>query len=111
MTTFADKIAEKAFRSKKIQQSWEVHVRAFGPILTEAFCENEQARIHLTNALNHISRRDPVKGLERLGLCGKMIETDQDVAAYAFATALGLELVGERRRAFDFYCVTAKTHA
>ena len=54
MTTFADKIAEKAFRSKKIQQSWEVHVRAFGPILTEAFCENEQARIHLTNALNQI---------------------------------------------------------
>ena len=31
--TLADKLARKSFESKKIQESWQVHFQAFGPIL------------------------------------------------------------------------------
>ena len=41
-----------------LRQSWEIHRQAFGPILEPAFIENQQVRILLINALNHISRRD-----------------------------------------------------
>ena len=34
--SIAEKIAERSFRSDKIQNDWEVHMRAFGPILKPA---------------------------------------------------------------------------
>ena len=39
-------------------QSWETHRQAFGPILEPAFEENQEARVLLIDALNHISRRE-----------------------------------------------------
>ena len=49
-----------------LRQSWEVHRQAFGPILEPAFAENQQVRILVINALNHISRRDIKRGMELL---------------------------------------------
>lgn len=46
--TLADKLAQKSFNSPKFQESWAVHMQAFGPILEPAFAEDYQARVHLT---------------------------------------------------------------
>ena len=53
--TFAEKLARKSFNSAGVQRSWQMHMKAFGPILEPAFAEDFQTRIHLVNALNHIS--------------------------------------------------------
>ena len=82
--TLAEKFARKSFESAGIQKSWQVHMQAFGPILEPAFRENFQARIHLTNALNHISTRDIRTGLKKLRLVEKFCETDADKAAWLF---------------------------
>lgn len=47
-------------------QSWETHRQAFGPILEPAFDENQEARVLLIDALNHISRREVKQGMELL---------------------------------------------
>lgn len=39
----ADKLARKSFESAAFQQSWQVHMRAFGPILEPAFEGNYRA--------------------------------------------------------------------
>ena len=76
--TFAEKLARKSFESAGVQRSWKVHVQAFGPILEPAFAEDFQTRIHLINALNHISNRDLKTGLKKLQLIEKACETDAD---------------------------------
>lgn len=45
--TLANKLARKSFESKKIQESWQVHFQAFGPILKPAFIDNYQAKIFI----------------------------------------------------------------
>lgn len=49
-----------------MQRSWNIHMQAFGPILSEAFKGNIEARAALTAALNHISRQNVKRGLELL---------------------------------------------
>ena len=65
-TPLVEKMAEKAFESEAFQKSWQMHERAFGPILLPAFTDSMAARVHLTNALNHISRRETDRGIELL---------------------------------------------
>ena len=67
-----------------LQQSWEVHRQAFGPILEPAFAENQQVRILLINALNHISRREVKRGMEILKEIHPHCIYDEDKAAWAF---------------------------
>lgn len=64
--TLADKMARKSFESSKIQQSWQIHLQAFRPILEPAFADSYQAKIHLTAALNHISNHNLAKGMSKL---------------------------------------------
>lgn len=65
-------------------QSWETHRQAFGPILEPAFEENQEARILLIDALNHISRREVKQGMELLKKLAPFCAYDEDRAAWAF---------------------------
>lgn len=101
--TFAEKLARKSFESAAVQKSWQVHTQAFGPILEPAFTENYQARIHLTNALNHISKRDLKTGLQKLHLIEKDCVSDADKAAWLFCMGLAMEMAGMKDEMISFY--------
>jgi len=82
--------------AEALRQSWETHRQAFGPILEPAFAENPQVRIILTNALNHISRRDIKRGMELLKEIQPHCIYDEDKAAWAFFVGLCFEMAGAK---------------
>lgn len=86
-----------------LRQSWEVHRQAFGPILEPAFVENQQVRIVLINALNHISRRDVKRGMELLKELQPHCIYDADKAAWAFFVGLCFEMGGAREQMLEWY--------
>lgn len=86
-----------------LRQSWEVHRQAFGPILEPAFAENQQVRIILINALNHISRRDIKRGMELLKEIVPYCIYDEDKAAWAFFVGLCFEMSGAREQMLEWY--------
>ena len=101
--SLADKLARKSFESKKIQESWQVHFQAFGPILKDAFIDNYQAKIHLTAALNHISNRNYTRALPKLQELTKFVETDADKAAYLFFAGLCFDMAGDTPNMMEMY--------
>ena len=106
--TIADKFAKKAFYSDAIQKSWQVHMLAFGPILEPAFCDNYQARIELTAALNYISNRDIKKGLEKLQSIENVCTTDADKAAWLFCMGLCMEMANIKDDMIYYYQESGK---
>ena len=86
-----------------LRQSWEVHRQAFGPILEPAFVENQQVRILLINALNHISRREVKRGMELLKEIHPHCIYDEDKAAWAFFVGLCFEMGGAREQMLEWY--------
>lgn len=88
----ADKMAEKAFNSKKIQDSWLAHMAAFGPILEPAFETDFQSRVHLTAALNLLSNRKVKESVEKLAQLKEKCVTDADWAAWHFFMGVVAEL-------------------
>lgn len=102
--TFAEKMAKKSFESPRFQQSWAVHMAAFGPILEPAFSENYTARVHLTAALNLISSRQIPQGFQKLKQMDKFCETDADKTAFLFFMGVCFEMMGDRDNMLDFYC-------
>lgn len=86
-----------------LQQSWETHRQAFGPILEPAFVENQQVRILLINALNHISRREVKRGMELLKELHPYCIYDEDRAAWAFFVGLCFEMGGAREQGLEWY--------
>lgn len=86
-----------------LRQSWEVHRQAFGPILEPAFAENQQVRILLINALNHISRREIKRGMEILKEIYSYCIYDEDRAAWAFFVGLCFEMGGAREKMLEWY--------
>lgn len=101
--TFAEKMARKAFEDPKFQQSWLVHMGAFGPVLESSFREDYTARVHLCAALNHISRREVGAGVKKLELLAQRCKTDSDRAALAFFYGLCFQMGGDERRMAAFY--------
>ena len=99
----ANKMAEKACSDPKFQQSWQVHMKAFGPILSPAFEGNAPAKVHLTAALNSISRGDCKAGLETLKKVQPLCRTDADHAALFYFMGLGVERLGDQKTACQFY--------
>ncbi len=91
-----------------LQQSWEVHRQAFGPILEPAFAENQQVRIPLINALNHISRREIQRGLELLKEIRQYCVYEEDLAAWTFFVGLCFEMVGAQKQMLKWYEDAAK---
>ncbi len=86
-----------------LRQSWEVHRQAFGPILEPAFVENQQVRILLINALNHISRREVKQGFEILKRIQPYCIYDEDRAAWAFFVGLCFEMGGAKKQMLEWY--------
>ena len=86
-----------------LRQSWEVHRQAFGPILEPAFVENQQVRILLINALNHISRREIKRGMDLLKEIHPHCIYDEDKAAWAFFVGLCFEMAGARDQMLEWY--------
>lgn len=101
--TFAEKMARKSFNSKEVQNSWMVHMQAFGPILEPAFIENYQARVHLTAALNKISRRDIKGGIDTLEKVRPLCQVDADKAAWLFFMGLAFEMAGVKEQMIACY--------
>lgn len=86
-----------------LRQSWEAHRQAFGPILEPAFVENQQVRILLINALNHISRRDIKRGMDLLKEIHPHCIYDEDKAAWAFFVGLCFEMGGAKKQMLEWY--------
>lgn len=86
-----------------LRQSLEVHRQAFGPILEPAFAENQQVRILLINALNHISRREVKRGMELLKEIHPHCIYDEDRAAWAFFVGLCFEMGGAKEQGLEWY--------
>ena len=86
-----------------LRHSWEVHRQAFGPILEPAFAENQQVRILLINALNHISRREIKRGMELLKEIHPHCIYDEDKAAWAFFVGLCFEMGGAQKQMLEWY--------
>ena len=98
-----NKTAEKAFNDPKFQQSWQVHMKAFRPILEPAFVDKTVAKVHLTSALNRISRGECAEGMETLKKVKPFCETDADNAAWHYFMALACERSGDAESANLFY--------
>lgn len=105
-----DTFAKKTFESKKIQESWVVHQRAFGPILDVAFKDDYQARIHLCAALNFISRQKVKEGLNKLQSLQKHCDKDEDFAAWYFFMGLAFEVAGAKEQMIACYREAGKYH-
>lgn len=101
--SFLDSMAKKAFEKEDIQQSWRVHLQAFGPILEPAFREDYASRIHLTAALGRISRNDIRGGLDKLMPLRKALKNDADRAAWLFFLGLAFEQAGDIRNTLECY--------
>ncbi len=101
--TLADKLAKKSFESPQFQQSWKVHMAAFGPILEPAFAGNYQAKVHLCAGLNHISHKQIPQGLATLSKMDKYVQTDADKCAYAFFLGLCCEMSGKQDQMVALY--------
>lgn len=101
--SFAEKMAEKTFKSASFQKSWAVHEQAFGPILKPAFTKDFQSKIHLTAALNSISKRDLNSGFTKLQKLQNSCITDADKTAWLFFMGLCFELAGDKNNMIAHY--------
>jgi tetratricopeptide (TPR) repeat protein len=101
--TLGEKLIRKSFESSAVQKSWQIHLQAFGPILAPAFADDYQARIHLTTALNHISKRNVKAGLQKLQMLETACKTDADKAAWLFCMGLAMEMVNMQNEMISFY--------
>lgn len=90
-----DKMAKSAFQSQAVQKSWETHINAFGPILENAFKNNEEALVHLVAALNTISNRNFDVAVKELNRVRKYCKTPEDEAAWHFCVGLYAEMAGD----------------
>ena len=101
--SLANKMARKAFYRNDVQQSWKVHIQAFGPILRPAFSDNFQAKIHLTAALNHISKGNLQQAMPKLQQVQNFIENDADKAMLLFALGVYCETAGAQEQMAAYY--------
>lgn len=108
--TFADKLAKKTYFSVKFQQTWQVHEKAFGPILTPAFADDYPSRVHLAAALNNISRQEIKKAFRRLMRLQKACVTDADRAAWSFFLGLAFQYAGDQDNMAACYAEAGRYH-
>lgn len=88
-------IAKKTFESKKIQDSWKVHVNAFGSILENAFKEDYKTRIDVCAALNLISNRKLQEGYQKVGKLYDSCKCNDDYALFYFLLGLCFDMANQ----------------
>lgn len=101
----AEMIARKAFNAPQFQQSWQAHMQVFEPILSPAYADCYTAKVHLTNILNKISRRD-IDGAQSVmetlvRSCG--CDTPEEKALLCFLKGLCCEVSGNMMAMFSQY--------
>lgn len=102
-----ENIYEKA--KEFLHRNWETHRQAFGPILEPAFEEDQQARLRLIAALNHISRRECEQGRQILTQELQMrCQNDSDRAAFRFFMGLSYDMENNRLQMMRWYLEAAK---
>lgn len=106
----SQKLAKKIFLSPKFQKSWAVHEQAFGPILTPAFADDYQSRVHLTAALNLLAKRRVRRAFPKLRKVLARCVTDADRAAVAYFMGLTFELHGDRHNMTIWYTQAGTYH-
>ena len=94
---YEDKIIEN------FQKSWDTHMEAFGPILGPAFMQNFEARVHLTAALNSLSKGKTKTFFANLSHLKDFCSSDEDCAAWFFFMGLGFELSGMKEEMLRYY--------
>ena len=104
-SALAEMIAKKGFNTPKFQQSWQVHMQAFGPILAPAYADCYTAKVHLTNILNKISVGDVNGARAVMGTltrsCG--CDTPAEKALLDFLYGLCYEVTGDKMAMFGMY--------
>lgn len=105
-----ENMSDEAFDKAKesLEFSWEVHRQAYRSILEPAFVENQQVRIPLIAALNHISRREVKRGLEILQSLKEHYIYDEDKAAWTFFVGLCFEMAGQKEQMLRWYEAAGK---
>lgn len=96
-------IAKKTFESKKIQDSWKVHVQTFGSILEKAFKEDYKTRIDVCAALNLISNRKLQEGYNKVNKLYDACKCDDDYALFYFMMGLCFELANQQSEMASAY--------
>lgn len=91
----ADKKAQKALSDPQFQKNWASHMKAFGPILKDAFADDPLSRVALCTALTHITGKKMPQALLKLNSLQKALITDADKAAFFFAMGLFCEYAGK----------------
>lgn len=103
----AEELFEKAKR--QMEQSWESHRQAFGPMLENAYTEDQNARAQLTLALNLISRRKCAEGRKiLLDVLKDLCQNDADTAAWRFFMGLSFEMEGNRKQMLSWYSLCCR---
>lgn len=104
-SALAEMIAKKGFNTPKFQQSWQVHMQAFGPILAPAYADCYTAKVHLTNILNKISvgNVDGAKSVMETLVKSCGCDTAEEKALMAFLQGLCYEVTGNKMGMFGLY--------
>lgn len=85
-------------------EKWRVmHTQMFGAIFSDAFSEDQEAQLHLTAALIHISKRDFAGALPKLHLLDDRCRYPSDRAALDYFFGLDYELLGQEREMGTYY--------
>lgn len=100
--SLAEKMAEKAFRDPRFQQSWNIHLQAFGPILEPAF-DSFLMKTHICAALNLISSGKIQQGIKKLQSVQDKCLSDADRAAWLFFMGVACEMAGQADQMYVFY--------
>lgn len=107
-----ESVAKMSFNLPQLRQSWDAHMQVFGPILAPAYPDCWTARVHLTNILNKISRRD-VSGARAtmqalLKSCG--CDGEPEKALWHFLEGLCGEVSGDESAMIDGYMAAENYH-
>ena len=86
-----------------LRQSWDIHIKAFGPVLETAFSQDEPSRIQLIGALNHISKCNIQRGMEILKSVRDRCACNEDLIAWTFCVGLCFDMSGAKQQMITWY--------
>ncbi|MBQ7005107.1 MAG: hypothetical protein IJN68_01600 [Clostridia bacterium] len=76
-------------------KKWQaMHTKAFGTLYSSAFEENEEAKIHLTAALNNMSERKFLVAMPKLRILESITDNDNDEYTVNYFYGLNFEFMG-----------------
>ena len=98
-----ESLIENALNNENYKDWRKEHTRVFGEIFSSAFTENEEAQIHLTSALIHISKRNFEAALPKLILLESICVNEYDCAAVDYFIGLNYEMMENESKMNEYY--------